>query len=107
MSTDFHLNYLLEHAAFEVLTEVLLIVHEKSDTNKEYSVDTLSVLCSYDAPMQSLPSLRQRQIKNLHVQIVVLQIIRTTAIHTSVQLSPSFPKKSGFMTCTTFIVKVR
>jgi hypothetical protein len=44
MSTDFHLNCLLEHAAFEVLTEVLLIVHEKSDTNEEYSVDTIGAL---------------------------------------------------------------
>lgn len=40
LSTDFHLNYLLTHAAFEVLTEVLQIVHEKTGTNEEFSVDT-------------------------------------------------------------------
>ena len=58
MTIDFHLNYLLENAALEVLTAVPLTVHEKNDTNEGLWVCTLSVLCSEDAPMQSLPSLR-------------------------------------------------
>ena len=34
MTIDFHLNYLLENAALEVLAAVPLTVHEKNDTNE-------------------------------------------------------------------------
>jgi hypothetical protein len=51
ISTDFHLNYLLWTRGIWGSYGSAADSSREKDTNEEFSVDTLSVLCSDDAPM--------------------------------------------------------